>query len=73
MPDSDRKPLFVECTPCGARWKIGELPRMLSLMARLGSQTCPNCGERKRIVVCYTDGPNAVSEPREGREIVDAD
>jgi len=63
---TDRKSLFAECGKCGEQWKIATLPVDLETMARLRTCFCPNCGEREQVFVCSTDGPYAVTEPREG-------
>lgn len=64
----DRKPMFVECLVCGERWKLVTVPIEARTFARaLKSAMCPHCAERKRLAVCPTDGPDAVTAPRAGR------
>ena len=63
------KPIFVECLPCGERWKVGTTPAAFRAFARLlRNVTCPNCyAKSSRIVLCMTDGPHAVTEARNGK------
>lgn len=64
---SDGRPLFVECGNCGERWQIATLPIPSLELARIElCWCCPRCSERREIYLCYTDGPGAVSEPRDG-------
>lgn len=61
------KPLFIECIVCGERWKVATIPVPLGRLSKvLRSCMCPTCGETKRIVMCPTDGVDAVTEPRAG-------
>lgn len=64
---SERKPLFVECQNCGERWKWLTLPLAVTKMPR--SARCPNCGEEERVGICPTEGPHAVTEPRDGTAV----
>lgn len=62
-------PVFVECQRCGERWKIATLPEEISKIARAAKHVfCPNCGAKSdRIGMCPTEGPNAVTESRNGK------
>jgi carbon storage regulator len=63
----ERKPLFAECKTCGERWKVATTPiDIREFSASMRRATCPNCGEKKQLFVCKTDGPDAVTESRSG-------
>ena len=68
---SDRKPLFAECMTCGERWKVATTLMELGKFAKLlKNARCPNCAETaKKIGLCYTEGPDAVTQARNGKEI----
>lgn len=61
--------LFVECRVCGERWKVASLPVTLDTawLKAMKHTRCPNCGERKEIHVCPTNGEGAVTEARNGK------
>lgn len=65
MP-TERQPLFVECRKCGERWKMATLPVSCDILVKLKAY-CPNCYEKKDIGVCHTDGPDKVTEARDGK------
>lgn len=64
-----RKPIFAECRKCGERWKIATLPVAIDQLVKAARQTCPNCAEKKAVVLCKTDGPEKVTEARNGKPI----
>jgi hypothetical protein len=65
-----RQPIFVECSPCGERWKAATLPVAADTLTKLARRlTCPNCGETRLIFMCDTEGPKAVTGPRDGRPV----
>jgi len=66
--NNNRKPIFVECKPCGERWKVATTPCSIDALAKLKSR-CPNCEETKQIFLCPTDGENAVTQARDGRDV----
>lgn len=64
------KPFFAECMECGERFKVATLPIQVSTLATLTKMFCPNCGTgASRLGLCATDGPNAVTAPRDGAPI----
>lgn len=64
---TDRKPAFAECWDCGERWKAFMLPLDVSKFPK--RMQCPNCNAgMKRMGLCATEGPQAVTEPREGKQ-----
>lgn len=62
---SEATKLYCECGRCGHRWAVMELPASLESVGRIRPQ-CPNCGETRKLYMCATDGPGAVTEPRQG-------
>jgi hypothetical protein len=70
-PERKTVVMFVECPHCGERWKAltAELPMKLddfiNRMQPAADKFCPNCG-RTGCVICPTDGPNKVTEARNG-------
>jgi len=60
------KPWFCECIKCGERWKAATLPMGVAALKAFKPK-CPNCGERKRLFMCVTEGPTAITEPRDGK------
>jgi DNA-directed RNA polymerase subunit RPC12/RpoP len=62
----DQTRFFAECRRCGARWLVGT--GLLSIAQMDEIRRCPHCGTgRKQVSLCATRGPNAVTEPRDGR------
>lgn len=62
-----RRPIFAECQPCGERWKVATTSMPIVALARAFKvATCPNCGERRKVVLCATDGSDAVTAARDG-------
>jgi DNA-directed RNA polymerase subunit M/transcription elongation factor TFIIS len=68
MDEYPRKAMFVECRKCGERWKVATIPMECSAFSRAIKRRgdCPNCGEKKEVFCCKTDGPEAVYESRNG-------
>jgi hypothetical protein len=62
-----RTPWFAECQMCGERWKVATLPMDLKDAGLLKHLRCPNCGERKKLFMCYSSGPKAVKKARKGK------
>lgn len=70
MTKDERQPIFVECRPCGERWKVATLPMSALAFAKAFTDVvCPNCGESKELYPCPTDGPDAVTGPRDGKPV----
>lgn len=67
-----RKPIFAECHVCGERWKLCITPIAITEFVSAAQQPrCANCGERDKIFLCPTDGPEKVTEPRNGKPPVE--
>lgn len=68
MSTEQRKPMFVECRKCGERWKVATLPMGCDEFSKAIKRRadCPNCGEKKEVFCCKTDGQEAVTESRNG-------
>lgn len=68
----NRKAMFVECSKCGERWKVATLPigtdEFAKALKRKGD--CPNCSEKKEVFCCKTEGPEAVTEARNGQLLI---
>lgn len=59
---------FIECRKCNERWKFSRKPLVIDdeMTRKVEAACCPNCGERKELFLCVTDGPNAATQCQDG-------